>query len=65
MSALPKLYRVYCFDLERKSVTADFIKAADDDEAVARVETDCLATKCEIWEGRRLVAQLEGERRQA
>ncbi len=65
MSAPRKTYRVYCFDLARKDVSADFINAASDEDAVAAVEGRCLATKCEIWDGKRLVAQLEGERRQA
>lgn len=62
MSAATKLYRVYCFDLSEKAVTADFLRAADDDEAVSKAGEGCTASKCEIWEGRRLVAQLEGQR---
>ena len=60
-----KTYRVYCFDLAAKVVTADFVKAATDEEAIAKVEEGGFGTKCELWDGRRLVAQLEGERRQA
>lgn len=65
MSAPLKTYRVYCFDVARKMVTADFIEAADDEEAIASAEAAGIASKCEIWDERRLVAQLEGERRQA
>ena len=65
MSAPTKTYRVYAFDLARKEVTADFIKAANDEEAVAAVEAAGFGSKCEIWDGKRLVAQIEGERRQA
>ena len=65
MSTPLQVYRVYSFDLARKSVDADFIKAADDDAAIAAVEADGFGSKCEIWLGRRLVAQIDGERRQA
>jgi len=64
MSASPKTYRIYRYDIGQKSVTADFIRAADDDDAIAKAE-DLVASKCEIWDGKRLVAQLEGERKQA
>ena len=61
MSAPPKTYRVYRFeDDTRKSVTADFIKAAHDHEAIAKAE-ELAAAKCEIWDGKRLVASLERE----
>jgi hypothetical protein len=58
-------YRVYSFDLARKLVTADFITAANDEEAIAAAEGADFGHKCEIWHNRRLVAQLEAERRQA
>ncbi len=64
MSASLKTYRIYSFDMGQKSVTADFIKAVHDDDAVAQAEA-CMMSKCEIWDGRRLVAQLDAERRQA
>ena len=64
MSAPAKTYRVCRFDMSEKSVTADFIKAADDEEAIAKAEA-WMATKCEVWDGDRLVAQLGAERRQA
>jgi len=65
VSIILKSYRVYCYDLGRKVVTADFIKAADDDEAIAKAEERGFGTKCELWDGNRLVAQLDAERRQA
>ena len=65
MSDLPKTYRVYSFDLARNQVSADFINAATDEEAVAAALAAEFGQKCEIWDDRRLVAQLEGERRQA
>src|SRR6476660_6212142 len=35
MSELSKVYRVYSFDIERNAVSAEFVKAASDEEAVA------------------------------
>ena len=65
MSAPKKTYRVYCYDSASKIVTADFIHASSDGEAIATAEAKGFGSKCEIWDGKRLVAQLEGERRQA
>jgi hypothetical protein len=65
MSVPPKIYRLYSFDVARKVVTADFIKAANDQEAIASVEARSFNGKRELWEGERIVAQLDGERRQA
>jgi hypothetical protein len=65
MSDPLKSYRVYCYDGARKIVTADWIEAASDEEAIANAQAAGFGSKCEIWEGRRLVAQLEDERREA
>ena len=65
MSELPKIYRVYSFDIDRNSVSAEFVNAASDGDAVAKTKEAGFGSKCEIWEGKRLVAQLEAERRQA
>ena len=65
MSSPLKIYRVYSFDIARKEVTADFIHAASDEDAIARTESVDFAGKRELWDGRRMVAQIEGERRQA
>jgi hypothetical protein len=65
VSELPKIYRVYSFDIERKAVSAEFVNAANDDDAIAKTKEAGFGSKCEIWEGKRLVAQLEEERRQA
>ena len=54
-----KIYRVYCFDGVQKSLTHDLIKAATDEEAIAIANAMDYGTKCELWEGNRLVAQLE------
>jgi hypothetical protein len=61
----PKTYRIYCYDGARKIVTADWIEAASDEEAIAKAQAAGFGSRCEIWEGKRLVAQLEEERRQA
>ncbi|NUQ18314.1 MAG: hypothetical protein HOP95_07660 [Sphingomonas sp.] len=65
MSAPLKIYRIYSYDVGRKIVTADFIKAADDAGAIATAEAADFAGKRELWDGRRMVAQIDGERRQA
>ena len=60
MSSSPtKTYRVYCYDGARKQLTNDLIKAATDDEAIARANRMGFGTRCELWEGNRLVAELE------
>ena len=58
-----KSYRVYCFDAARHVVSVDEIAAADDADAIARAQAAQFGDKCEVWDGKRLVAQLEAERR--
>lgn len=65
MPAAKKTYRVYCYDGASKIVTADFTNASSDEEAVAKAEAKGFGWKCEIWDGKRLVAQLGEELRQA
>jgi hypothetical protein len=65
MPGRAKTYKVYCYDVARKVVTADFITAATDEEAIAKAQAAGFGSKCEIWDGRRLVAQLEEQRLQA
>ena len=65
MSSPVKTYRVCCFDVALGIVTADFIKAASDEEAIAKAKAAGFGSKCEIWDGHRLVAELESERRTA
>ena len=52
-------YRIYCFDAERRIVTADWLKAVDDENAIAKANEAGFGSKCEVWDGRRMVAQLE------
>ena len=65
MSSPKKLYRVYCFDVASNQLSGDVIYAASDEDAIAMAQSLATGTKCELWEGRRLVAQIEGERRLA
>ena len=65
MSHSPQIYRIYCFDHARKSVSVNEIKASTDEEAIAAAEAAGFGSQCEVWQGRRLVAQLEGVRREA
>jgi len=65
MSAPSKTYRICCFDGANAIVTADWIEAASDEEAIAKAQARGFGTKCEIWEGSRLVVSLEEERRSA
>ena len=65
MSVTPRTYRVYTFDRARTAVSADLIRAATDEEAVAAAEASALGHKCEVWDERRLVARLDAERRLA
>ena len=60
-----KTYRVYCFDSALQVVTADEINASSDEEAIAAAEAAGFGSKCEIWQRRRLVAELQGARREA
>ena len=54
-----KTYRVYCYDGARKQLTNDLIEAATDDDAIAQANSMGFGTRCELWEGNRLVAELE------
>lgn len=65
LSPVPNLYRVYWFDIERKTVSVDFLKAVSDDEAITKTRQAGFGAKCEIFEGKRLVARLENEARRA
>ena len=67
MSGPRKSYRVYCFDGSAMTLTGDLIEARDDAEAIAIAQATAggFGTKCEIWEGDRLVAQFEDDRLQA
>ena len=59
MSGPNKTYRLYCFDGAHAIVTADWLDAASDEEAMKKAKARGFGTKCEIWERSRLVASLE------
>ena len=65
MTDLHKTYRIYCYDARQRIVSADWLEAADDADAIARAEAQGYGSKCEIWDGKRLVAKLEADRLQA
>ena len=64
MSTPLKTYRVYCFDGVHKVLTSELVEATTDEEAIALAEEAGFGSRCEIWQDRRLVAEL-GERKQA
>ena len=63
MSAPPRTYRIYCYDGTLMTLSGHTLKAGTDAEAIAEVEAGDFGSKCEIWEGKRLVATLEADRR--
>jgi hypothetical protein len=65
MSTKTKTYRVYCFDGVKNIVSADWLEAVDDQDALAKAEAARYGTQCEVWDGKRLVAQLGANRREA
>jgi hypothetical protein len=63
MSSAPTItYRVYCFDSARHILRVDELDAAGDEDAIAKAQAEGFGDTCEIWDEKRLVAQLAGER---
>lgn len=58
-------YRVYCHDGVNKVVSAEWVDAQTDDEAIALVQARYSEYDCELWDGRRLVAKIDSNRRSA
>jgi hypothetical protein len=55
-------YRLYCLDGAGKIGFADWIEAADDEEAIAKArELKKNVVKCEVWQRHRLVATLDAD----
>jgi hypothetical protein len=55
-------YRVYCLDGAGHISLAEWIEARDDADAIRQAHmTNRGALKCEIWEGHRLVAAINGQ----
>jgi hypothetical protein len=58
MSSPTKTYRIYCYDARMNTVSSDLVEAESDEQAVAHAHAAGFGSKCEVWEGNRLVAQL-------
>ena len=56
-------YRLYGLDGVRKVASAEWIEADDDRAAIEAAKTRFDAGDCELWQGRRLVARLDGRGR--
>jgi hypothetical protein len=52
-------YRLYCYDGVGKVWVADWIQAANDEDAIASAHDMDVGIKCEVWEGQRLVATID------
>jgi hypothetical protein len=52
-------YRIYCLDAANKVASAEWIEAEDDDHAISIVSERHDGYKCEVWDGKRLVARLD------
>jgi hypothetical protein len=58
-------YRYYCLDSTGKLHDAEWFSAESDDDAISRISEKHPGSKCEVWQGQRLVASIAPERRQA
>ncbi len=65
MPTSPITYRLYRYDADLQIVSADWLDAANDEDAVGKAYAQGFGAKGELWDGKRLVAHLEAERRQA
>jgi hypothetical protein len=54
----PEEYRFYRLDGAGQIHSAEWIKADSDDQATTQVQVQFPDAKCEIWQGKRLVARL-------
>jgi hypothetical protein len=53
-------YRLYCLDARGQISMAEWIDAADDQDAIRQAQVlNQNAQKCEVWDGNRLVARLD------
>ena len=55
-------YRLYSLDGVRKVASAEWIEADDDQAAIEAAKTRFERGDCEVWQGRRFVARLDGQR---
>jgi hypothetical protein len=61
----PETYRYYCLDGKGQLHTAQWFEADSDDNAIQLVIAKHPDGQCEIWQGKRLVANTSPERLQA
>src|SRR5256885_11093051 len=60
--AMAARYRLYCLNAQGRISMAEWIDAADDRDAIRQARAlNRDAQKCEIWEGKRLVARLDSQ----
>jgi hypothetical protein len=59
------IYRYYCLDGTARLHSAEWFEAVSDADAIAQIMAKHPESKCEIWEGKRLVAAIEATRLQA
>jgi hypothetical protein len=52
-------YRVYCLDGAGKVWSAEWVEAEDDAAAIDAAQRMTQASKCEIWQGQRLVGRVD------
>ena len=55
---MPRNYRFYCLDRTGQLHNSVSFHAENDQDAIAQIEAKHPEDKCEIWEGKRLVATL-------
>jgi hypothetical protein len=63
VSAPSNTYRLVRYDAANMIVTAEFIRAESDEDALAKASAS--NGMCELWHGNRLVAQIDPVRQQA
>ena len=56
---LMTMYRLYCLNDEGGVVASHWIQAPSEEEAVEHAKKNHPDTRCEIWLGKRLVAEIE------
>jgi hypothetical protein len=55
-------YRLYCLDSAGNISLAEWIEAEDDADAISQAQwLKRGAIRCEVWQGQRLVAAIDGQ----
>jgi len=52
------MYRLYCLNDDENVVESHWIEAVSEDEAIENVKKNHPNSRCEIWLGKRLVAEI-------